>query len=376
MQRILSVLLLLCFAASAEIKYVETPARTVPVIDRVDLVVVGSSEGGMAAAWKAAKSGAKVMLLNEETVLGSEVTAKGRFLLDGPAPSSEFSKIIFSDLTPFTYRTTCEAAMQDAGVVYLNNTRSAGVLVDENDKLCGVVTANKAGLQAVIAKVVLDATYTAVVADQAGAERTPWNVKTLKVSRARFTKNARNLNEVVKEAPMPEFNWVNLNKAKALLRGDRQGKVGAAFAYNMHFTMPTMIVAQSGGTDKTFPGAAELDFNICKPKGFNNLLVLSSSCALSRDGVEQLMKPVNLAEFGERLGEHAVKLAQGITLPKSVSVKTTPVPLQQAEACTTNGGEQAEACTTNGEQAESGIKRGSVRSTHFSVPNLVVKELN
>ncbi|MFO7938099.1 MAG: FAD-dependent oxidoreductase, partial [Kiritimatiellia bacterium] len=64
----------------------------------------------------------------------------------------------------------------------------------------------------------------------------------------------------------------------------------------------------------------------------------------------------------------------------------TPVPLQQAEACTTNGGEQAEACTTNGEQAEacttngeqaeSGIKRGSVRSTHFSVPNLVVKELN
>ncbi len=325
MRRIITVLLLACLAVSAETRYVKIPARTVPVIDRVDLVVVGSSEGGMAAAWKAAKLGDTVILLNEETVLGSEVTAKVRFLLDGPEPSKDFSKLIFTDLTPFSYRTKCEAVMQEAGVVYLNNTRPAGVLVDEKGYLCGVVTANKAGLQAVIAKIVLDSTYTAVVADQAGAQRTPWNAKTLKVSRARYKKNATTLNEVVKDAPMPEFNWVNLNKAKALLRGDTQGAVGAAFAYNMHFTMPTMIAAQSGGVDTPFSGSDKLDFGVCKPEGFDNLLVLSSSCALSRAGVEDLMKPVNLAEFGERLGEHAFKLAEGITSPKSVSVKTASI---------------------------------------------------
>ena len=353
MKRFIFVLLLLVSVALAETRYVETPARTVPVIDRVDLVVVGSSEGGMAAAWKAAKLGAKVILLNEETVLGSEVTAKGRFLLDGPAPSKEFSKLIFSDLTPFTYRTKCEAAMQDAGVVYLNNTRPAGVLVDDKGKLCGVVTANKAGLQGVIAKVVLDCTYTAVVADQAGADRTPWNVKTLKVSRARYKKNAKTLNEVVKEAPMPEFNWANLNKAKALLRGDKQGKVGAAFAYNMHFMMPTMIVAKFGDDKLHYPGGDKLALCTCKPKGFDNLLVLSSSCAISRDDIAELMKPVNLAEIGERIGVHVVGLFENIDHPKSVSVKI--IPRQQAKACTTNG---------------------SVDSTPFCVPNLIIKELN
>ena len=45
----------------------------------------------------------------------------------------------------------------EAGVTFLYNS-VGGVLVDDQNRLCGVVTANKAGLQAVIAKVVIDAT--------------------------------------------------------------------------------------------------------------------------------------------------------------------------------------------------------------------------
>jgi len=321
---LLAALSLSGWTRAAELRYVELPERSVPVIDRVDLVVIGSSEGGMAAAWKAATLGAKVILLNEETVLGSEVAAKGRFLLDGPVPSKEFSRTIFADLTPFTYRTKCESVMQAAGVVYLNNTRPAGVLVDQSGELRGVVTANKAGLQAVVAKVVLDATYTGVVADQAGARRTPWTVESLPVSRARYKKGAETLNEVVRDAPMPEFTWPLLNRAEALLRGDRQEAVGNAFAYNLHFTMPTMIVAERGGAEALFSSADALDLAICEPKGVRNLLVLSSSSALSRAGVAEMMKPVNLAEVGERLGEHAVRVAAQVTLPQEVSVKTVP----------------------------------------------------
>jgi len=325
MKKVMVLLLLVSAVGFAETRCVETPARTVPVIDRVDLVVIGSSEGGMAAAWKAARLGAKVILLNEETVLGSEVTAKGRFLLDGPAPSKDFSKELFAELTPFSYRTKCEALMQSAGVVYLNNTRPAGVLVDDKGDLCGVVTANKAGLQAVIAKVVLDATYTAVVADQAGVERTPWSVKTLKVSRARYKKDAKSLNEVVKDAPMAELSWPLLNKAELLLRGERQDSVGAAFAYNMHFTMPTMIVARSGGSETSFTDADSLDLAVCEPKNIQNLLVLSSSTALSRSAIEKMMKPVTLAEVGERLGEHAVTMAAKVSFPEKAVVKAAPV---------------------------------------------------
>ena len=312
--------------ALAADRCIEAPARHIPLIDRVDVVVVGSSEGGMAAAWQAAKLGAKVILLNEETFLGSEVTAKGRFLLDGPAPSKLFSRALFADMTPARYRAMADALLQNSGVVFLNNTRPAGVLVDGAGQLCGVVTANKAGLQAVVAKVVIDATYLGAVADAAGAVRTPWNVTTLTVSRAHYAKGATNLNEVVKEAPMPQLTWPLLNKAEALLRGTTQSQVGNAFAYSMDFVRPDPILGKATEARATFPGADALDLGVCEPQGTERLLVIGSSCAVSRDAVKALMQPVTLAEVGERLGARAVKLAAAVAMPSSVTVKVPTLP--------------------------------------------------
>jgi NADPH-dependent 2,4-dienoyl-CoA reductase/sulfur reductase-like enzyme len=316
----------LALVPAAAQRLVEAPARPIPVIDRVDVVVVGSSEGGMAAAWKAAKLGAKVILLNEETFLGSEVTAKGRFLLDGPPPAKLFSRALFADMTPARYRVVADALMQNAGVVFLNNTRPAGVLVDGAGQLCGVVTANKAGLQAVVAKVVIDATYVGAVADAAGATRAPWNVTTLKVSRARFSKTATTLNEVVKEAPMPQLTWPLLNQAEALLRGSTQSQVGNAFAYSMDFLMPHPIIGKVIDDKPAFAGADALDLGVCEPRATERLLVIGSSCAVSREAARSLMRPVVLAEVGERLGARAVQLAAGVTLPAAITVKAPTLP--------------------------------------------------
>ncbi|MCX7008729.1 MAG: FAD-dependent oxidoreductase [Kiritimatiellaeota bacterium] len=307
--------------AAEEQSLIVAPARTIPVIDRVDVVVVGSSEGGMAAAWKAAKLGAKVILLNEETFLGSEVTGKGRFLLDGPAPSKLFSRALFADMTPARYRVVADAILQNAGVVFVNNTRPAGVLVDGMGKLCGVVTANKAGLQAVIAKVVIDATYVGAVADEAGATRAPWNVTTLNVSRAHFSKTAKGLNEVVKEAPMPQLTWPLLNQAEQLLRGNTQSQVGNAFAYSMDFLMPNPIIGKVNDNKPTFPGVDQLNLGVCEPQTAERLLVIGSSCAISREAAKALMQPVTLAEVGERLGERAVQMAATLALPSAATVK-------------------------------------------------------
>jgi NADPH-dependent 2,4-dienoyl-CoA reductase/sulfur reductase-like enzyme len=312
--------------AVAQDRFVVAPARTVPLIDRVDIVVVGSSEGGMAAAWKAAKLGAKVILLNEETFLGSEVTAKGRFLLGAPAPAKLFSRALFADMTPSRYRAMADAIVQNAGVVFLNNTRPAGVLVDGAGQLCGVVTANKAGLQAVVAKIVIDATYAGAVADAAGARRAPWNVTTLTVSRARYVKAAKTLNEVVKEAPMPQLTWPLLNQAETLLRGSTQTQVGNAFAYSMDFVRPDPILGKATERRTTFPGADALDLGVCEPQGTERLLVIGSSCAISREAVQALMHPVTLAEVGERLGERAVQLAAPVAFPAAVTVKAPTLP--------------------------------------------------
>ena len=157
--KILAAMVIACLlaagAAAAQERAVESPARTIPIIDSVDVVVVGGNDGGMAVAWKAAKLGAKVILLNENYFLSSEVTAKGRFMVGGAVPAKEFSRILYADMTPARYRLAAETLLSEAGVVYMSNTRPAGVLVDGAGKLAGVVTANKAGLQAVVAKVVI-----------------------------------------------------------------------------------------------------------------------------------------------------------------------------------------------------------------------------
>jgi len=276
-------------SAATQERYVESPARSIPIMDTVDVVVVGSSEGGMAAAWKAAKSGAKVILLNEETFLGSEVTAKGRYLLTGPAPAKTFSRTLFADMTPARYRAAADAILQSAGVVFVNNTRPGGILVDDHGQLCGVVTANKAGLQAVIAKVVIDATYVGAVADAVGAARKPWNVKKLTVSRARYLKGAATLDEVVREAPMPQLTWPLLNRAESLLRGNTQGGVGNAFAYSMDFLMPNPIIGKVNDDRATFAGADALDLGVCEPQATARLLLIGSSCAVSREATKALM---------------------------------------------------------------------------------------
>jgi hypothetical protein len=316
------------FTASAATpeRFVESPARDIPLMDKVDVVVVGGSEGGMAAAWKAAKLGAKVLLLNEETFLGSEVTAKGRFLLTGPAPAKLFSRALFADMTPARYRAVSDALLQNAGVAFVNCTRPGGVLVDGNGQLCGVVTANKAGLQAVIAKVVIDATYVGAVADEVGAARKPWDVKTLAVSRANFSKSAKALNETRKEVPMPQLTWPLLNQAESLLRGTTQKGVGNAFAYSMDFLMPNPIIGKVNDDRAAFAGPDALDLGVCEPQNTARLLVIGSPCAVSREAAKALMQPVALAEVGERLGERACQMVAGIQWPGSVTVKAPAGP--------------------------------------------------
>lgn len=332
---VIAVSWLLPVRAVAQERFVAAPARSIPIIDRVDVVVVGSSEGGMAAAWKAAKLGAKVLLLNEETFLGSEVMAKGRFQLgDHPAPSNDFSRALFAEMTPSRYRVTSDALLKNAGVVFLNNTRPGGVLVDGSGTLCGVVTANKAGLQAVVAKVVIDATYAGAVADAAGARRAPWTVTSLTVSRGRYAKDGKTREELVREAPMPKLSWPLLNKAEALLREEWHYTVNNAFAYSMNFTMPNPLVCRVVDPQPAFPGADALDLGVCEPQAVEHLLVIGSSCAVSREAVKDLMHPVALAEVGERLGERAVRLAAAVAAPSGITVKIPARPGLAVEGLT------------------------------------------
>lgn len=310
----------------AESRFVAAPARAVPVIDRVDVVVVGGNEGGMAAACRAARLGAKVILLNEYTFLGSEVMAKDRFdLSGGPQPSTAFSRALFKELSPERYPVVAAELLREAGVVFLHNTRHGGVLTDGEGRLCGVVTANKAGLQAVVAKVVIDATYAGAVADAAGARRPPWQAKTLAVSRPRYSSDRKTREMVAMDAPMASFSWPLINRAEHALREEWHSFVNGPFAHSMDFVMPNPVVGSAAFTGASLPGAGALDLGVFRPEGTERVFVIGSSSAVSRERVAELMHPVFLAEAGERLGELAVQEARKVRLPpdEAISVKAS-----------------------------------------------------
>jgi len=314
----------------AQQRFVEAPPRPVPVIAYVDIVVVGGNEGGMAAAWRAASLGAKVMLLNEYTFLGGETASKDRFDPDGPAPASAFGSALFSALTQSNYSSrfpvTAASLLQGAGVTFLCNTRHGGVLTDAGGRLCGVVTANKAGLQAIVAKIVIDATPAGTVADMAGAQRPPWPAATLSVSRPRYTADSAQRELVALDAPMPDFTWPLINRAEHALREEWHSDVKAPLAHSMDFIMPNPVIGAATLHDAELPAPADLDLGVCQPAGTERVFVIGSSCAVSREAAAALMRPVTLADVGERLGELALHASRQVTLPPddAIAVKTAP----------------------------------------------------
>ena len=164
--------------------------KSVPVIADVDVLVVGSGIAGSTAAVTAARSGAKTMVVDRFGYPGGNM---GPGLIGG-APNLELPETMAKEGMPgipgeFVRR--CEAyakaqllnhyfrdaniishvwlqMMQESGVELLFNT-FAGDPIMEGNRVTGLLVENKSGTQAIMAKVVVDATGDADVVARAGA---------------------------------------------------------------------------------------------------------------------------------------------------------------------------------------------------------------
>ena len=167
------------------------PARTIPVRERVDVLVVGCGTAGFAAAVAAGRSGVRTMALDangypggtftgglvwrvdglhgirpgtgEKTYpvrgllseLAARVEARGG--LDGWRFDVEINKLVMIEM------------MEGAGVEILFHCLFVDV-IREGDRVAGVIVESKSGREAVLAKVVVDCTGDADVAFRAGVE--------------------------------------------------------------------------------------------------------------------------------------------------------------------------------------------------------------
>ena len=173
---------------------VREPARDIEVLDEVDVLVAGAGVAGCAAAVAAARAGANTTLIERNGVLGGVATAglmanignsymdrDGRIVVHGIAKEvidrmverggasekwacrevpgividSEQLKVLLIEM------------QQEAGVKVLTHTLAARPIM-ESDGVEGVFVESKVGRQAILAKVVVDTTGEADIANQTG----------------------------------------------------------------------------------------------------------------------------------------------------------------------------------------------------------------
>lgn len=190
---------------------IREPERTTPVAYDVDVVVAGAGVSGVFAAISAARSGARTVLIDRFGEVGGNI-GPGR-IIGGSIyyesehiflPPSENPVVLagnqesrglagipkeFSDRfrsvrgesaqeensETFLYSSDSQTAqyvalcmLEEAGVTMMLSSVASDAIM-EGDRLRGVVVENASGRQAVLARVIIDATGVAAVASRAGA---------------------------------------------------------------------------------------------------------------------------------------------------------------------------------------------------------------
>ena len=160
------------------------PRREIPVIQQVDVLVVGVGTAGCAAALASARNGARTLALDCGGYVGGTGSAALMCLYTIPYSKiygicrefidelAERGGAVRGPVVPFdpeAFKQVALEKLQAAGVKLMFYTWTVGTIVD-NGTVKGVIIENKSGRQAILAKVVIDASGDGDVAAAAGAQ--------------------------------------------------------------------------------------------------------------------------------------------------------------------------------------------------------------
>ncbi len=332
-------------------KYGFQSEREIPVAYNVDVVVIGGSTAGVAAAVEASRGGAKVFLLAQEPYLGEDVTGTFRLWTKGQSIlNTELGSAIWGEGLPsqLKVKRTLDNALIDNNVSFLYSCYATDILVDDRGKPAGIVMANRSGRQAIVAKTIIDATPRALVARMAGAK---FGVYPKGKQNFKFTvvgndvKKAAGLSAKIQPEPI-KINWTSAGNAGdgSFQKTDKQYN---AIEYSIQIDMKdgswasfaeaeqiardlTWDANQVESADLLFQNPPDkmvgqkrwnnadvdldkINLKVFQPRKIDNLFVLSGCANLSEKAAETLLEPGKLIRIGERIGNQATIIASSTT---------------------------------------------------------------
>ncbi len=187
----------------------------IPLVKELDVIVIGGSTPGVAAACAAAEEGAKVFLACPESYLGEDICATGRLWLPEPETTLHpLASELFSDknggtspfIRPMEVKGKLDAALLKTGVDFLFASHPADLLIGDDGAVAGVVLTGKCGPYAIGAPVVIDSTPMAAMARAAGVPFTQWNGGSLQFTRTVIGHRAENPGGCA-EKQLPDIRW-------------------------------------------------------------------------------------------------------------------------------------------------------------------------
>lgn len=318
--------------------------RKLPVVYQVDVVVVGGSTAGVAAAVKAAQSGAEVFLAAQEPYLGDDLCATYRYWREDSDYKSNLETLIFSEglPTPMYVKRTLDQQLIDNNIGYLYSSYVTDIITDENGQLAGVVISNRSGRQAVLAKVIIDATPRAMVARMTTADFSayPAGKQSFK-----FTVVGNNVEEVqsglnfqVQPVPvkikdksypaieysldidMKDGSWASFAEAEQKAR-DLTWTADQVECSDMLFQVTPDRMNGLKRWSKPEIDIEKINIKVFQPRKVERIFVLSSSADLGDEAAANLMQPGALIPIGERVGEEAATMASQLAIGKNPGVK-------------------------------------------------------
>ena len=239
---------------------------------------------------------------------------------------------------PLHIKRTLDQALLDAKVDFLFGCYATDILRDSEGKPCGIVMANRAGRQAVVAKVIVDATDRAWVARMAGAKARPFPAGEQTVKRVVIGGEARSgPGMTVRKIGSPYVAKVMVGPRKKRRAVTRSYQT---FEYTLKLPMTdgghaSWAKAEQAARDMTYHTeqqfASEVLFQVppdpiegqgrsglaaCRPAGLPHVYVLGGGADVPRDQAEKLMRPLGLIDMGMEVGQAAAQEAKSLPKPK------------------------------------------------------------